>query len=1257
MGFTAEQFARALGLPVAEAERSLQAWGDRYRDAFTLEQALQHREMLSRLGPAHPVAVAVDSSRPGRLACTVVAHDYPALFSLITGILGAMGFSVLSGDVFTSRRVPASETRRRSRPGRRREAHVQRRRIIDRFEGLCDPGDVEAWSEDLRRRLAQVLERLATGREEEAVRARHLVYEQVARRMEGLAGTAEVALYPVEIHVGNEGPFTRLEVHSQDTPFFLYTLANALALHGISIERVAISTSHDGQVSDRIDVLDRRGGRILAPDRLDQLRFSVALTKQFTYCLGSAPDPYTALTRFEKLTEEVFHDPDRQRWLTQFDEPDALRDLARVLGASDFLWEDFIHAQYETLLPLLQSRAQHVREDFSQTALRARLHQALAGCTAPEALRQALNAWKDHEMFRVDLQHLLDADPDARHLAEPLTCIAEMVLETALNAICQRLQARHGSPRTVGGMPTSWAVAGLGKFGGVALGYASDIELLFVYADNGATDGREPIANAQFFDAMVQEVTGFVTAKREGVFRIDLRLRPYGSAGPLACSLDSFCRYYGPGGAARSYERLALVRLRAVAGDADLGARIERLRDQFVYESTAISLTEVHRLREKQLSSKVPGERPNAKFSPGALVDIEYCVQMLQVMHGGSRAELRTPRIHEALHVLARVGVLEAAETNRLTRAYDFLRRLINALRMLRGHALDLFLPDPASLEYRHLARRMGYRKRRELDVDRQLYIDFETETAVVRAFVQEHFGREAVPGSGQGNIVDVLLGRQTPESRCARVLSAAGLTDPQRALHNLRSLAGAGPRMDTFLRLAVLAMDVLRFTADPDMALNNWERFVGSLAAPAAHFDELLLQPRRLEILLGVFATSQFLADVLVRNPEFIAWATDPDVLHSDGDAADMRRRLEAFVTKAGQDPGQRLDAVRRFRRREILRIGIRDLFLKVPVHRVTADLADLAEAILDWCTREAYGRLAQRTADPPDLDRFCILAFGKCGGRELNYSSDIDLVGVFEEEPECTDSAQPFFERLLETVRADLMGHSAEGFLYRVDFRLRPYGRAGTLAVSLPAAQRYYDTAAALWERQALLKARPVAGNRQLGSRLLHGLHAVLRLPADPAQIAASIRTLRAKAVRTHASPTTIDIKTGPGGIRDVEFLVQALQLAHAHRHPSVLTPGTMDAIRALVQARVLDPDTAERLLQHYATLRRIEHFLQILEDRQTHALPTQTTQLDALARRALGPQHNGADLLQHLARVTRETADIFQTGIAALAARDYP
>jgi glutamate-ammonia-ligase adenylyltransferase len=264
--------------------------------------------------------------------------------------------------------------------------------------------------------------------------------------------------------------------------------------------------------------------------------------------------------------------------------------------------------------------------------------------------------------------------------------------------------------------------------------------------------------------------------------------------------------------------------------------------------------------------------------------------------------------------------------------------------------------------------------------------------------------------------------------------------------------------------------------------------------------------------------------------------------------------------------------------------------------------------------------------------------VAFGKLGGRELNYSSDVDLLGVCVDDGEEGGSEAGPVEsasRLMEALRGDLSTHTTEGYAYRVDLRLRPYGTSGQLVFTLPALNEYYGRHAALWEVQALLKARPVAGDPSLGQAFLDTARTQLLVPRAHAEVAAAIDTLRREALRglSRSVLSTTDIKTGLGGLRDVEFLAQGLQLSHAHDHPRLLCGGTLPALKALAEEGILAKEISDQLAQDYIFLRRVEHFLQIYEDRQTHSLPRDPAQLRALARLMLGSGASSEQLLSEL------------------------
>ncbi|TVQ27428.1 MAG: glutamate-ammonia-ligase adenylyltransferase [Spirochaetaceae bacterium] len=1235
----------------------------------------RHVGQLCALSIKEPYTLDASRLDDRRVRLTIITIDDSGLLSLLTGILGSAGFDISEGSVFTMARATslasatsrsrttsaaspddaqAGHARRASgspyRGGSRRNPYDRRyaatpraelpdRRIVDQFVGtIADGIGLDEFFTDLTRRLDLVIPNILPGGDRQE--ARRLVNEAVAARLRSDQSASVGSLYPVDVSFADSAPgHTVMIVRGEDTPFFLYALSASLSLQQVSIESVRIQTQRH-TISDRFELLTSSGEPITDPGALDRLRFSVLLTKQFTYYLGVAPDPYVALIRFESLSSELAQQSDSgiERIVRS---PHVLGELAQLLGASDFLWEDFIRLQYETLLPMLTDGADQL--SAPPESQQERLDQALAGCDSVDQTIDALNEFKDRESYLIDLDHILDPDRDFFFLSRRLTALAETVVRTALRISWEQLTARYGVPRTVAGIEAAHAMFGLGKLGGRALGYASDIELLFVYSDSGMTDGAEPIQNAEFFERLVTDTTGCIRTRREGIFAVDTRLRPHGSAGPLAVSLESFNKYYGRGGDAHSYERLALTRLRAIAGDPEFGARVEQLRDDLIYGADSIALAEIRDLRARQFSEKTRGTNGmtnlNAKFSPGGLVDLEYGLQFLLVQHGRTNPGLRTRSLHSALDELGRLGLMDSDEVHRLTRAYQFLRKLINGLRMLRGNARDLFLPRVDSLEYEHLARRMGYQNKSDLTAAEQLHIDFETRTAGIRAFVERYLGRESIPGEPTGNAADLILSADPPGSLVRQITESAGLSNPTRALANLRSLAGSGEQTEVFVELVILVWPALRTSVEPDMALNNWERYASRTSDPTAHYRSLLRQPRMMELMLRVFAASQFLSDTLVRNPEFLEWSLDSRVVNAERTDDQMRRDLGAAgLPDAAAD--RRKAIVRTVRKRELLRIGTRDICLGVELATITRELSALARAFVQAELEAVY---RETETPPPDRTRFAILAFGKLGGNELNYSSDIDLLGVYDDTGSDRERDQRLYSTVLETIRRDLSEHTTDGYAYRVDFRLRPYGSSGPLVQPLASIVDYYESSAAAVQHKQSIQRGPGAGTRGFADRFIDLIRPSALRSFAASDIRAGIDRLRDIAIdqsrrrlRSLSQDDTNDIKNGEGGIRDIEFLVQGLQMVHANECPEVLSGNTLDALDRMLDAKLMDGDLHATLRADYVELRRLEHFLQVYDDRQTHTLPSDRSVLESLARRTYGSDATADSFVDRLTQL---------------------
>ena len=672
---------------------------DEYFRVFTGAEIAAHVLLLAAVDEQQPVQIRVLPRTTSRVEIVVAAYDCFGAFAIITGLMAAYGLNIRDGQVFSYQRGPWRVTPWGSIPGGL---------IVDVFTVECaveQPFDSAAQTR-FSAQLTTLMQRLRAGQLQEA---RTSLSGQIVDTIRTSQRAFAAHLFPVEITLDNDASadWTVVHIHADDTPAFLYSLSNALAMRDIYIYRVRI-TSTPGKVHDQLWVGWRRGGKITSAAGQRELHFMVMLIKQFTHFLTVAPDPVMALQHFDRLADRLAGDAAQGADLHWLWEDNTLKALALVLGSSHFLWEDFLRLHYETLLPIFKDlRAAEQR--LSKEALTVRLQQALHGATTGTGAKQALNAYKDQELFRIDMRHLLHRDLPFGAFADELADLAEVVLAEASGLAHDTLRARYGQPQLADGQPCAFALFGLGKLGGRELGYASDLEMLCVYSAQGQTSGPQQIAVSQYAELLVQQLLDLIVARRSGTFEIDLRLRPFGSKGPLATSLDAFRDYYRHGGQAAPFERQALIKLRWLAGDPTLGQIIETLRDAFVYSAEPFALETAVHLRQRQRHELVAPGAIDAKYSQGGLVDIEYTAQYLQLRHGATVPALRTPHTLTALQALSQAQIVSATAYQTLHDAYVFLRRLVDALRLASGQAHDLVIPPTDTNAFIFLARRMGY--------------------------------------------------------------------------------------------------------------------------------------------------------------------------------------------------------------------------------------------------------------------------------------------------------------------------------------------------------------------------------------------------------------------------------------------------------------------------------------------------------------------------------------------------------------------
>lgn len=716
--------------PQAWVEHLLNSFHESYFATFDRDAIDRQLTLMRRLGDNHPVALeARPGDLPGEWWIEVVGYDAFQFLSTLCMLLSVYGLSIQEAWIFTSeppveavssslapvgggRRVPASRPRlgRPPRPGSH-DRPDRRRKLVDvllvRQVGAAGPPP--DWPAFLCE-LTTLVQLLHDNRYDQVFH--RLLRRFVARLAPQDADDLRAEGLSIEIDP-DVSPFaTVVKVEGRDSFGFLSLTASALSLCGIRIVQADVRTPGRGRVDDRFWVTDRAGRKITSEPRVRELRLSLILIEHFSRRLPHAANPESALTHFSRFANDVMTRPD---WATEFqaiDQPEVLDALVRVLGESEFLWEDYLRDQPGVVLPIISDPARWESAPTSE-ALVGELEGRLAAAPDPESRRLAIRQFKAQEIFRAGLRAILGKSGGREAFSRELTAAAEVVMRgTYIEALDGAARAIYRAPEPP---PAPSVLCALGKFGGRELGFGSDLELMLIFDDAACPADT---TCGEFFDQVIRELKGVLAIRIGGTFELDFRLRPYGKGGPPATSWATFSTYFHPAGPAWGYERQALIKLRVLAGDPDLDARVLEHRDRYVYGPEPFDREGGRRMREMQIRQLVRPGTVNAKFSPGALVDIEYFVQERQITCGGTDRSLRSTNTLEALAALEAAGHVAPADAEVLRGAYRFFRNLVDALRVVHGHAKDLTVPSYDSDAFALLSRRMLYARPEDLAAD-----------------------------------------------------------------------------------------------------------------------------------------------------------------------------------------------------------------------------------------------------------------------------------------------------------------------------------------------------------------------------------------------------------------------------------------------------------------------------------------------------------------------------------------------------------
>ena len=561
------------GLHAAQSEQESNPIGmmaASYSKVYNEAEIEKHSQMARKLSETNNVELQTEKIPENQLRLTMVGFDQTGDLSLICGLLFVYGFDIQQGHLFTNQKVnPAASSQSRS-PKLSEKSKSKRKFVIVLDVKASDAAVQPSFWISYKKDLTELLNKVETGKIQEAVGE---LAKRVAGALHDLPQASQM-LYPVEIELDNDtdARYTILRIQSEDTIGFLYELTNALSMSGIDIARMVID-SEGNKVSDVLYVTDDKGEKISAEAQQQGLRAAIVLIKHFTHLLPRSPNPESALLHFREFLEHLFKQPNWVEEISSLERTSVLSALARLLGVSDFLWEDFLRLQHSNLFPVV-ANVEELKNRVSFAELKAELARELAEATSAEDQQERLNAFKDRAMLRTDMRHILGHISEFGQFSDELTDVAEVVVQGAYEICDLQLQERYGVPQLETEDPCRISICALGKCGGRELGFASDIELMFIYEGSGQTTGPEIITNNEYYLKLVEKFSKMIKTRSEGIFQIDLRLRPYGQAGSLAVSAEAFQSYFSHEGAAWPYERQALVKLRPIAANEEFGNQI-----------------------------------------------------------------------------------------------------------------------------------------------------------------------------------------------------------------------------------------------------------------------------------------------------------------------------------------------------------------------------------------------------------------------------------------------------------------------------------------------------------------------------------------------------------------------------------------------------------------------------------------------------------------------------------------------------------
>ena len=824
------------------------------------------------------------------------------------------------------------------------------------------------------------------------------------------------------------------------------------------------------------------------------------------------------------------------------------------------------------------------------------------GVELPAAMRRLRNL-----VLAVLIRRDLAGLADLAEVVGTMSDLADFTVQALLPALMRELAEQHGTP--VGeesGAEQQLIVIGMGKLGGRELNVSSDIDLIFLYGEDGMTrverEDQRQLSNHEFFTRLGRRLIGAISEiTADGyVFRVDMALRPNGASGPLVASLAMLEEYFVVQG--REWERYAWVKARAMSGNAEDLAQLDGLIRPFVYRryldfGSIDAIRSMHaqiRAEVVRQETRHPDRSNNVKLGRGGIREIEFLAQVFQLIRGGRDATLRDRSTRAILDVLAQKQLLEADVVSGLQEAYAFLRNLEHRLQYVEDaqtHALP-----PGEAERRHIAALMGYD-----DLDAFL-LELERQRRFVAGQFDEIF-RDKNKSSTEAESTDddnaPVSDRSKVEAVAAR-LRVLGFTDVDAAARRLHQSLQS-PRLQllpeaSLARLMALINKSLPLIArkaeQPSATLGRLLDFFETIARRAAYLALLTEYPHALERVIKMMSASDWAAKYLTRHPILLDELLDERTLHAEPDWDAFSEECRQQLAAVAGDTERQMDVLRELHHAQMLCLLAQDLEGRLSVERLADHLSKLADILIAATVQAVWETIASRHREVP---LFSVIAYGKLGGKELGYVSDLDVIFLYRDDDQ---DAPALYAKLAQRFITWMTTHTPAGILFDVDTALRPDGASGLLVSSLSSFEKYQSESAWIWEHQALTRARFCAGDAEIGAAFEAIRETVLRQKRDDDELLREVKTMRKKMHDAHPSKGELfDLKHDAGGMIDIEFIVQFLILRHAADYPQLTADiGNIALLRLCGELDLIDAALAEQAAGAYRHFRKLQHQIRL-------------------------------------------------------------